>query len=300
MSTTTACAQPGCDGALDDLGYCDTCGTKAQVVAAQAATVASGSPCPEGCGGMVAPDGYCDTCGARAGVATVAPAAGPGAGPAGDGPLSALAASTRTSPFTSGSASGSQRVRRTDSTRTSSRRSGIGAGVVIVDPVPTVDPTGIVMDPPEVTEDKRFCSKCGEPVGRSKDKREGRLEGFCPNCRTHYDFVPKLEPGEMVAGQYEVVGPIAHGGLGWIYLARDTAVSGRWVVLKGLLNAGDDAAMVAAVAERRFLAQVQHPQIVEIYNFATHKGAGYTVMEYVGGKSLKQLLAGRRKAAGAP
>jgi serine/threonine-protein kinase PknG len=76
-------------------------------------------------------------------------------------------------------------------------------------------------------------------------------------------------------------------------------VSNRWVVLKGLLNAGDKDALAAAIAERQFLAQVEHPLIVEIYNFVTHDDAGYTVMEYVGGTSLKQLLKQRmREAAG--
>ena len=94
---------------------------------------------------------------------------------------------------------------------------------------------------------------------------------------------------DMVAGQYEVAGCLAHGGLGWIYLARDKNVSDRWVVLKGLLNAGDADALAAAVAEQRFLAQVEHPHIVEVYNVVTHDGAAYTVMEYVGGTSLKEL-----------
>ena len=92
------------------------------------------------------------------------------------------------------------------------------------------------------------------------------------------------------------MGPIAHGGLGWIYLARDRNVSDRYVVLKGLLNTGDREAYEAAVAERQFLAQVSHPLIVEIYNFAEDHGEGYTVMEYVGGRSLKQLLQVRADA----
>jgi len=54
-----------------------------------------------------------------------------------------------------------------------------------------------------------------------------------------------------VAGQYEVLGCLAFGGLGWIYLARDRNVSDRWVVLKGLLNTGDADAMAAAVADFR-------------------------------------------------
>jgi serine/threonine-protein kinase PknG len=56
--------------------------------------------------------------------------------------------------------------------------------------------------------------------------------------------------------------------------------------------------MAAAIAERQFLAQVEHPLIVEIYNFVTHEGAGYIVMEYVGGTSLKSLLKSRMQAAG--
>ena len=126
----------------------------------------------------------------------------------------------------------------------------------------------------------------------------GRLQGFCAKCRQAFDFVPQLEPGDRLGGQYEVVGCLAHGGLGWIYLAKDKAVNDRWVVLKGLLNQGDEAAMTAAVAERRFLAEIEHPNIVEIYNFVTYEGYGYTVMEYVGGPSLKQMLKQRREANG--
>ena len=125
----------------------------------------------------------------------------------------------------------------------------------------------------------------------------GRTAGFCPKCGNRFDFTPSLNPGDVVGGQYEVVGCLAHGGLGWIYLARDRNVSGRWVVLKGLLNSGDPDAYAAAISERQFLAEVEHPLIVEIYNFAMHEGAGYTVMEFVGGRSLKQILQDRRDAA---
>ena len=58
-----------------------------------------------------------------------------------------------------------------------------------------------------------------------------------------------------MAGQYEVLGCLAFGGLGWIYLARDRNVSDRWVVLKGLLNTGDADAMAAAVSERSAAAE---------------------------------------------
>ena len=93
-----------------------------------------------------------------------------------------------------------------------------------------------------------------------------------------------------------MAGCLAHGGFGWIYLARDKNVSDRWVVLKGLLNSEDPDAVAAAIAEQQFLARVEHPLIVEIYNFVTHDGAGYIVMEYVGGTSLKTLLKQRMAA----
>lgn len=101
-------------------------------------------------------------------------------------------------------------------------------------------------------------------------------------------------------GQYEVAGCLAHGGLGWVYLAVDRAVSDRWVVLKGLLDTGDQDAMAAAISERRFLAEIEHSNIVRIYNFVEHLDQrtgsldGYIVMEYVGGKSLKDIANERR------
>ncbi|WP_460723835.1 serine/threonine-protein kinase [Nocardia heshunensis] len=167
--------------------------------------------------------------------------------------------------------------------------------------MPRKDPAEAVLTDAEVPESHRDCGKCGRPVGRSRDGKPGRAEGFCPHCGTKFSFTPKLGRTDVVGGQYEVLGPLAHGGLGWIYLAVDHKVDDRPVVLKGLLNTGDVDAMRAAVAEKRFLAQVDHPNIVRIYNFAEDTGpdgkpVGYIVMEYVGGKSLKQLLREQRTA----
>jgi serine/threonine-protein kinase PknG len=154
------------------------------------------------------------------------------------------------------------------------------------------------MADPMVPENRRFCGRCDEPVGRSRDGAPGRAAGFCRKCGAPFSFEPKLRPDDLVGGQYEVVGCLAHGGMGWVYLARDRNVSDRWVVLKGLLNAGDSDATAAALAERRFLAEVEHPNIVKIFNFVQHESSGYIVMEYVGGSSLKQLLTARRESNG--
>ena len=267
------------------------------------------------CGGTIE-DGYCNVCGLAAAPAQAqAPSAGSASagsasgGSASGGSASGGSTSGGSGPAGSGTA-GSRRTAGTRGTRGSRRTSGrsargrLGAGLVEIPPVPYRDPASAVLADPQVPESRRFCANCEQPVGRGLDGRPGLSEGFCRNCGTRFSFSPKLEPGELVAGQYDVLGCLAFGGLGWIYLARDHNVSDRWVVLKGLLNTGDADAMAAAVAERQFLAQVEHPNIVRIYNFVQHadrrtgESAGYIVMEYVGGKSLKQILQDARRSGG--
>ena len=149
------------------------------------------------------------------------------------------------------------------------------------------------MTNPVVAESKRFCWNCGRPVGRSTPDGRALSEGWCPHCGSAYSFLPQLSPGDTVDDQYEIKGCIAHGGLGWVYLAFDQNVNDRPVVLKGLVHSGDAEAQAIAMAERQFLAEVTHPGIVKIYNFVEHDDkhgnpVGYIVMEYVGGTSLKQ------------
>ncbi|MCV7421076.1 protein kinase [Mycobacterium yunnanensis] len=169
----------------------------------------------------------------------------------------------------------------------------LGGGLVEVPRVPERDPLEALMTNPVVAEAKRFCWNCGKPVGRSTSDGEALSEGWCPHCGSPYSFLPQLSPGDMVVDQYEIKGCIAHGGLGWIYLAFDKNVNDRPVVLKGLVHSGDAEAQSIAMAERQFLAEVTHPGIVKIFNFVEHDDkngdpVGYIVMEYVGGTSLKQ------------
>ncbi|MEU6563550.1 tetratricopeptide repeat protein [Nocardia nova] len=187
----------------------------------------------------------------------------------------------------------SGRSGRTVRTRPTSRR--LGAGLVPITTVQPMDPLRAVLPDPVVAEGRRYCWRCGRPVGRSTPARAAEPVGICENCGAPYDFRPYLQPGDRVSEQYEIQGCIAHGGMGWIYLAIDRNVSDRWVVLKGLLHGGDAEAQAVAVAERQYLAELAHPSIVKIHNFVEHPGPngtpiGYIVMEYVGGRSLRDLL----------
>ena len=275
------CTQPGCTGAIED-GYCNVCGM-----------AASSSPAP------TPPQSSFIAAAAQPSTATRPSATTPLAGPTGSTATGRTTSSQALASTPLGSARSTGRTTSSTTRRIGSIRrhsSQIGAGITSVPSVPVTSPLDAIMKDPSVAEDKRFCASCGAAVGRSRDGQPGRTEGFCPKCRTKFSFAPTLKAGDLVGGQYAVAGCLAHGGLGWIYLARDKNVSDRFVVLKGLLNSGDVDAYQAAIAERQFLAEVQHPLIVEIYNFVSHDGAGYTVMEYVGGQSLKQVLKERQRA----
>ncbi|MEU5755222.1 tetratricopeptide repeat protein [Streptomyces sp. NPDC047829] len=294
------CQRPGCGGAYEDVGggelYCDTCGL-APVVAPDGMV---GSP-PTGVtgGGGRGSRGSAGSGSARS--------SGRSARTSSQSSRSRRSVSGRLSRSVSGRSTGrSVSVRSSGSGAGSATRGRLGAGLVEVPSIPRPDPRAMVLDKAEVPERKRFCSRsdCGAPVGRARGERPGRTEGFCTKCGHPYSFVPKLKAGDVVHGQYEVVGCLAHGGLGWVYLAVDRAVSDRWVVLKGLLDTGDQDAMAAAISERRFLAEIEHANIVRIYNFVEHLDQrtgsldGYIVMEYVGGKSLKEIANGRRTPEG--
>ncbi|QES06149.1 serine/threonine protein kinase [Streptomyces venezuelae] len=304
-----SCQRPSCEGSYEDMGggelYCDTCGL-APVVAPGG--LIGGAPT-----GVAVPGR-----GAGTGTGRGSGVGGPDSGSARSGSRASSRASSRSSTsrrsvsgrlsrsLSGASTSRSVSVRSSGSSSGQSARNRLGAGLVTIPEVPRPDPRAAVMENPEVPERKRFCSRsdCGAPVGRSRGERPGRTEGFCTKCGHPYSFVPKLRGGDIVHGQYEVAGCLAHGGLGWIYLAVDRAVSDRWVVLKGLLDTGDQDAMAAAISERRFLAEIEHSNIVRIYNFVEHLDQrtgsldGYIVMEYVGGKSLKEIANDRRTPDG--
>jgi serine/threonine-protein kinase PknG len=227
-----------------------------------------------GCSGIIV-DGVCEDCGRPpVGRSLLTDTSG---NPADTSGASNINNGTKSSSRT-GSKRTSSRSGRT--TGSSGRRNKLGGGLVSLPEQPSRDPMLLVMEKAEVPERRRHCPYCDQKVNRTR--------GFCPKCGQEYNFEPSLKAGDIVNGKFEVKGPIAFGGLGWIYLAYDTVLS-RWVVLKGLLNAKDEASAAAAVAERQFLAAVKHPKIVGIYDFIQRGAEGYIVMEYVGGRTTQSV-----------
>jgi serine/threonine-protein kinase PknG len=234
-----------------------------------------------GCHGTIV-DGICEECGrppVGQRILQAAPSAPSQTTSTGTAASSGLAYSGYTG-STGSARTGSGRNTTRSTHASSSRRTALGGGLVSLPPQPSQDPVKLVMAHPEVPARKRFCTQCNAKVNRTK--------GFCPKCGKEYNFDPQLKAGDMVHGKYEIKGPIAYGGLGWIYLAWDTVLS-RWVIMKGLLNGKDEAAAAAAVAERQFLAAVKHPKIVGIYDFVQQGTEGFIIMEYVGGRTIQSI-----------
>jgi len=73
-----------------------------------------------------------------------------------------------------------------------------------------------------------------------------------------------------------------------VWLAEDQRLK-RWVAIKVLHDGGPDTAQIAG-REARLVAQLQHPNIVSVYDVGVHEGHAYIVMEYVHGYSVAQLI----------
>jgi serine/threonine-protein kinase len=92
--------------------------------------------------------------------------------------------------------------------------------------------------------------------------------------------------------RYEIKGRLGSGGMGTLYLARDTnPTTDRLVVLKLLRTSLDSDELVQRFRrEARALAELNHPNIVVIYDSGEFDGSPFIVMEYVRGETLAELI----------
>ena len=92
---------------------------------------------------------------------------------------------------------------------------------------------------------------------------------------------------------YEIVEKLGEGGMGVVYKARDTHLD-RFVAIKVLpAEAVGFAGLPRLVHEAKAASALNHPNIIHIYDVGEWEGVPYIKMEYVGGKTLEDLI-GRR------
>src|SRR5436853_4050678 len=103
----------------------------------------------------------------------------------------------------------------------------------------------------------------------------------------------EMTPGKRL-GRYEVRSQIGEGGMGEVYLARDTQLD-RDVALKILTAdvARDQQRLHRFLQEARAASALSHPNVAHIYEIGEVEGTHFIAMEYVEGDGLDKKIAGR-------
>src|SRR5438876_3463345 len=102
---------------------------------------------------------------------------------------------------------------------------------------------------------------------------------------------PPPSMAERHIGKYVVKRELGRGGMGAVYLAEQTGL-GREVAIKELVPsaAADPIALKRFLQEAQVMARTSHPNLVQVYDMEQIQGANYIVLEFVRGKSLRDLL----------
>ncbi len=132
------------------------------------------------------------------------------------------------------------------------------------------------MPPPE-----KPCPRCAAPL--SADAR------FCPSCGL---AIPRLSPGQIFDGKYEILDKIGEGGMGQVYRARHLHLDEiRIIKVTKPDAAGEDAQARRFHEEARIASQVRHPNVAALYDFARQPdGSFYMVWEFIDGVTLEAWL----------
>ncbi len=98
-------------------------------------------------------------------------------------------------------------------------------------------------------------------------------------------------PTQRLIGKYIVKGELGRGGMGAVYLAEQPGL-GREVAIKELLLSAvaDPVALKRFMQEAQVMARTSHPNLVQVHDMEQIGDANYIVLEFVRGKSLRDLI----------
>jgi tRNA A-37 threonylcarbamoyl transferase component Bud32 len=100
-------------------------------------------------------------------------------------------------------------------------------------------------------------------------------------------------------GKFELIAHLATGGMAEIYLARQTSIAGfqKLLVIKRILPhlSREDVFVEMFLDEARIAAQINHPNVVQIYDLGCVEGQYFIAMEYLEGEGLAEVMRQARK-----
>ncbi|MFL6136325.1 MAG: serine/threonine-protein kinase [Frankiaceae bacterium] len=125
------------------------------------------------------------------------------------------------------------------------------------------------------------------------DARELEAAGTLPSAPPHAPLPSQPGPGTgagaVIAGRYALKRPCATGGMGKVWLAHDSML-GRDVAVKELRTSAPGSP-TQPLLEARAAAAVNHPCAVAVHDVVEDGGRLWVVMQYVDGRTLKDVLA---------
>ena len=106
-----------------------------------------------------------------------------------------------------------------------------------------------------------------------------------------------LQPGDVIAGNYEFVRELGSGGMGMVCLCRDLVAGGRLMAVKTVpdILRHDDEAVAALTQEYNNMYDLRHDNIVSVRHLLKDDFRYYIVMDYLEGESLEAYLNPHRK-----
>ena len=103
-----------------------------------------------------------------------------------------------------------------------------------------------------------------------------------------------LTPGQILDGRYEILAPLAEGGMGAVYRARRTLLGDEVAIKIIRPDQGQDTSRERFMRESRACAALRHPNIVSILDFDVDtEGRPFLVMELLSGPSVRDEIAMR-------
>jgi serine/threonine protein kinase/tetratricopeptide (TPR) repeat protein len=141
-------------------------------------------------------------------------------------------------------------------------------------------------------ETSRFCADCGTQIGEH-EPNSPEFGILSPDSKTETVQTPiqELSTGSTLAGRYQVIEELGHGGMGRVYKVFDTKIKEK-IALKLIKPeiAADRPTIERFSQELKTTRMISHRNVCRMFDLGEDKGSAFITMEYVPGEDLKNLI----------